>query len=46
MIQVNEDKKIFVNIVCKFKDSNNNYLHWFNVINFKDPCNILKNYFI
>jgi hypothetical protein len=27
MIQVNEDKKIFVNIVCKFKDSNNNYLH-------------------
>lgn len=24
MIQVNEDKKIFVNIVCKFKDSNNN----------------------
>jgi len=24
MVQVNEDKKIFVNIVCKFKDSNNN----------------------
>ena len=24
MIQVKEDKKIFINIVCKFKDSNNN----------------------